>query len=39
MLLHLEEVAKDAWPEIQDATEEDWQRRWNSGMDVDGLWV
>jgi hypothetical protein len=37
ILLHLEELSKDAWPETQDAAEEDWQRRWHSGMDVDGL--
>ncbi|KAI9511600.1 hypothetical protein F5148DRAFT_302905 [Russula earlei] len=37
ILLHLEELSKDAWPEIQDMAEEDWQKRWHSGMDVDGL--
>lgn len=37
ILLHLEELTKDAWPETQDEAEEDWQRRWHSGMDVDGL--
>ena len=37
ILLHLEELTKDAWPEIQDAANEDWEGRWHSGMDVDGL--
>ena len=37
ILLHLEELTKDAWPESQDVAEEDWQKRWHSGMDVDGL--
>lgn len=37
IFLHLEELSKDAWPEAQDAAEEDWQSRWHSGMDVDGL--
>jgi hypothetical protein len=37
ILLHLEELTKDAWPETQDVAEEDWQKRWHSGMDVDGL--
>jgi hypothetical protein len=37
IFLHLGEFAKDAWPETQDMAEEDWQRRWHFGMDVDGL--
>ncbi len=37
IFLHLGEFAKDAWPETQDVAEEDWQRRWHSGMDVNGL--
>ena len=37
ILLHLEELTKDAWPETQDVAEADWQKRWHSGMDVDGM--
>lgn len=37
ILLHLGELANDAWPETQNVVEEDWQKRWNSGMDIDGL--
>jgi hypothetical protein len=37
ILLHLKDFAKDAWPGISDEAEPDWQRRWNSGVDVDGL--
>ncbi|KAH9967282.1 hypothetical protein BC827DRAFT_1264129 [Russula dissimulans] len=37
ILLHLEELTEDAWPEPQDAANEVWQGRWHSGMDVDGL--
>ncbi|KAI9464616.1 hypothetical protein BJY52DRAFT_831440 [Lactarius psammicola] len=37
ILLHLEDFAKDAWPGIRDEAELDWQRQWNSGLDVDGL--
>ncbi|KAI0305900.1 hypothetical protein B0F90DRAFT_1694367 [Multifurca ochricompacta] len=37
ILLHLEELSKDAWPETQDVAESDWQKRWHSGMDIDGF--
>ena len=37
IFLRLEALSKDAWPDTQDTAEEDWQRRWHSGMDVDGL--
>jgi hypothetical protein len=37
ILLHLEDFAKDAWPGVSDEAEPDWQRKWNSGLDVDGL--
>lgn len=37
ILLHLEDFAKDAWPGNSDEAEPDWQGRWHSGMDVDGL--
>ena len=39
ILLHLEDFAKDAWPGVSDEAEPEWQRKWHSGMDVDGLWV
>ena len=37
ILLHLEDFAKDAWPGVPDKAEPDWQRKWHSGLDVDGL--
>ncbi|KAH9993740.1 hypothetical protein BJV74DRAFT_366792 [Russula compacta] len=37
ILVHLGELTNDAWPETQNVVEEDWQKRWNSGMDIDGL--
>lgn len=37
ILLHLEDFVKDAWPKIPEEAEPDWQRRWHSGTDVDGL--
>ena len=37
ILLHVEDFAKDAWPGVEVEVELDWQKKWNSGLDVDGL--
>ncbi|KAI0295958.1 hypothetical protein BC826DRAFT_1174887 [Russula brevipes] len=37
ILLHVEELSNDAWPETQNVVEQDWQKRWHSGMDMAGL--
>ncbi|KAI0272471.1 hypothetical protein BC834DRAFT_966495 [Gloeopeniophorella convolvens] len=38
ILLQVDELSKDAWAEPpENEHETDWQRRWQSGMDVDGL--